>query len=118
MGACANVLPAPSEGKETLIKSGIVVPAPDRVEGRLRPGTQATQALLDPRLRGDDNRSTVRYQREREGCQCPEDCALLAPDKGCSSGCQPAPDTCQPGLLFARQTGRAVIVSELNEPGS
>jgi hypothetical protein len=34
------------------MKFWIVVPAPDRVEGKLRPGTQA---LLDPRLRGDDS---------------------------------------------------------------
>ncbi len=33
------------------------------------------------------------------------------------SGRQPAPDTRQPGLLFARQAGRAIIVSKLDEPG-
>jgi hypothetical protein len=32
---------------------------PDRVEGRLRPGSQVTQAFLDPRLRGDDTQSEV-----------------------------------------------------------
>src|SRR3970040_42814 len=34
-----------------------------------------------------------------------------------SSRCQPAPDTRQPGLLFAWQAGRAIVVSKLNEPG-
>jgi hypothetical protein len=37
--------------KETLIKSHVVVPA--------KAGTQASQALLDPRLRGDDTYSDV-----------------------------------------------------------
>jgi hypothetical protein len=38
--------------------------------------------------------------------------------KRCISGCQLAPDARQPGLLFARQAGRAVIVGKLDEPHS
>jgi len=40
--------------RRLLINSYSGIPAPDRVEGKLRPGTQGGQALLDPRLRGDD----------------------------------------------------------------